>query len=324
MLTDVMKIVLMVPGYGSQYIGMGKDLYDNSRLVQEYFELASTCLDINFVKLCFAESDTELSQIAAAYPALFLLQSAGAGLLREAGIPIHAVAGYDIGAFGALFAAGGINLPDGLYLLSKWVNLYTTFLNANEMAGLSIQGLSERKIRLALEKINEGNDIITDIGIFKTRTHSLLFGPLSAIQKLEKLIASEEGVITEQWPLQTGMYTSALDRLVRTFAMYLEKVDCKDLSAEFFTGSKNNGHPFSGEKVKKFLQRYFSRPLHWSKVMEQCASATAFIIPMKAPSLRTEIETWYPDKPVFMLNSLADLTQIKNYVQQVSSTQEEA
>lgn len=311
-----MKLVLMVPGYGSQYIGMGKDLYDNSRLVQEYFELAATCLDINFVKLCFAESDTELSQVAAACPALFLLQSAGAGLLHEAGIPLHAVAGHDIGVFAALFAAQGINLPDGLYLLSKWVNLYTAFLGTNEIAGLAVQGLSERQLRQLIDKVNIDNDIITDIGIYETRTNHTVFGPLSAIQKLEKLVVAQEGVVAEQWPCDAGIYTAALDRLVRTFAMYLEKVDCKDLTSLFLSGAKNSEQTLSGDKVKKFLQRYFARPIRWDKVMEQCADATAFIIPMKAPLFRTHIETFYPDKPIFMLNSLADLTQIKNYVKQ--------
>ena len=46
-----MKIGIVFPGYGSQFVGMGKDFYDESRIVQEYFEEAHNCLDINFVKL---------------------------------------------------------------------------------------------------------------------------------------------------------------------------------------------------------------------------------------------------------------------------------
>ena len=48
-----MKIALLFPGYGSQFVGMGKELYDEYRIVQEYFEEASHVLNINFVKLMF-------------------------------------------------------------------------------------------------------------------------------------------------------------------------------------------------------------------------------------------------------------------------------
>ena len=46
-----MKIALLFPGYGSQFVGMGKELYDEYRIVQEYFEEASNCLNNNFVNI---------------------------------------------------------------------------------------------------------------------------------------------------------------------------------------------------------------------------------------------------------------------------------
>ena len=81
-----MKIGMMFPGYGSQFAGMTKELYDESRLVQEYFEEASNCLNVNFVKLCFASSDVELGQIPDAYTANFLASCALAALLKSEGI----------------------------------------------------------------------------------------------------------------------------------------------------------------------------------------------------------------------------------------------
>ena len=97
-----MKIGMLFPGYGSQFVGMAKDLYDDSRTVQEYFEEASSCLDINFIKLCFASSDAEISQPMHAYLSLFLVQSALSALLTKAGIAPTLVAGYGIGQFAAI------------------------------------------------------------------------------------------------------------------------------------------------------------------------------------------------------------------------------
>src|SRR5579872_2129839 len=101
-----MKIALLFPGYGSQFVGMGKELYDEHRIVQEYFEEASNCLNINFVKLCFASSDAELRKAENAYTALFLVSSAIAALLQQYGVTPHAVAGYNIGQLSAVHVAG--------------------------------------------------------------------------------------------------------------------------------------------------------------------------------------------------------------------------
>jgi len=114
-----MKVALLFPGYGSQYVGMGKEVYDEYRIVQEYFEEASNCLNVNFVKLCFASSDTEIGVAASAYTSIFLVSSALYAIIKQEGIVPALVAGYNIGEYSSLFAAGSITFPDGLYLLNK-------------------------------------------------------------------------------------------------------------------------------------------------------------------------------------------------------------
>src|SRR3989304_305540 len=105
-----MKIGLLFSGYGGQDVGMGKDLYDNSRVMQELFEEASNCLGINFVKLCFASSDAELSSLENAYVAIFLIEVSLYALLNESGVSADLFAGHDIGEFAALFSAGSLSL----------------------------------------------------------------------------------------------------------------------------------------------------------------------------------------------------------------------
>ena len=114
-----MRTALLFPGHGAQRVGMVKEFYNNSRAVQELFEQASHCLDINFIRLCFASSDAELSRVENAFPALFLMQCAVVKYLQEQGVSYDAVAGCDVGSYAAAYAAGSLTLPDGLYLLSK-------------------------------------------------------------------------------------------------------------------------------------------------------------------------------------------------------------
>src|SRR5436190_23732080 len=101
-----MKIGFIFPGYGNQFVGMGKELYDEFRIVQEYFEEAYNCLNINFVKLCFASSEQELATISNSHISIFLVGASLFALLKEQGIKCDLIAGYGIGSYTALFSAG--------------------------------------------------------------------------------------------------------------------------------------------------------------------------------------------------------------------------
>ena len=114
-----MKIGMLFPGQGSQYLGMGKELYADERIVQEYFDEASVCLEQNFLRLCFASSERELTKTSNAQTAIFLVSSAIFSLLKKKyDIVPDIVAGHSLGEYSALFAAGGISFPDRLYLLN--------------------------------------------------------------------------------------------------------------------------------------------------------------------------------------------------------------
>jgi len=76
------KIGMIFPGYGSQFVGMCKELYDASRLVQEYFEEASICLDSNLIKICFASSDAEIAKMQHAVTSIFVTSTAIVTLLK--------------------------------------------------------------------------------------------------------------------------------------------------------------------------------------------------------------------------------------------------
>ena len=62
-----LKIGMIFPGQGSQFLGMGKELHDKERIIQEYFDQASSCLDVNFTRLCFASSEKELRKAGAIF-----------------------------------------------------------------------------------------------------------------------------------------------------------------------------------------------------------------------------------------------------------------
>src|SRR5207245_1734398 len=108
------------PGYGEQFIGMGKDLYDELRIIQEHFEQASGIIDINFVKLLFASSDQEILSIRYSYLAMYVLQTAIYTVAQQKGLKPDFVAGYGIGEYAACYASSSLSFVDGLYIVNKY------------------------------------------------------------------------------------------------------------------------------------------------------------------------------------------------------------
>ncbi|MDR3704687.1 MAG: ACP S-malonyltransferase [Paludibacteraceae bacterium] len=106
------------PGQGAQFVGMGKDLYENSPLAKDLFEKANEILGFRITDLMFAGTDEDLRQTKVTQPAVFLHSVITAKCLGAEFKP-DMVAGHSLGEFSALVAAGAMNFEDGLKLVSK-------------------------------------------------------------------------------------------------------------------------------------------------------------------------------------------------------------
>lgn len=106
------------PGQGAQFVGMGKDLYENSTLAKKLFEQANEILNFRITDLMFEGQPEDLKQTKVTQPAVFLHSVILAKVLGEQFKP-DMVAGHSLGEFSALVAAGAMNFEDGLTLVSK-------------------------------------------------------------------------------------------------------------------------------------------------------------------------------------------------------------
>ena len=106
------------PGQGAQFVGMGKDLYDNTAEAKEMFEKANEILGFRITDLMFAGTEEDLKQTKVTQPAIFLHSVLLAKSLGEEFQP-DMVAGHSLGEFSALVAAGALSFEEGLKLVSK-------------------------------------------------------------------------------------------------------------------------------------------------------------------------------------------------------------
>lgn len=106
------------PGQGSQFAGMGKDLYEQSELAKNLFDKADEILGFNIAEMMFAGTDEDLRQTKVTQPAVFLHSVITAKTMGSEFAP-DMVAGHSLGEFSALVAANAINFEDGVRLVSK-------------------------------------------------------------------------------------------------------------------------------------------------------------------------------------------------------------
>lgn len=105
------KIAFMFPGQGAQYVGMGKDFYDNYAVCKDVYEKASEVTDLNIPEICFTENEkinqTKYTQIAMLTTEIAILK-----LLESKGITPSVCAGLSLGEYGALAASKVLSMED--------------------------------------------------------------------------------------------------------------------------------------------------------------------------------------------------------------------
>ena len=106
------------PGQGSQFSGMGKDLYENSPVAKELFDKADEILGFKISEIMFNGTDEELKQTKVTQPAVFLHSVILAKAMGDNFQP-DMVAGHSLGELSALTAAGAISFEDGLKIVAK-------------------------------------------------------------------------------------------------------------------------------------------------------------------------------------------------------------
>lgn len=142
------------PGQGAQYVGMGKDLYNNYEEARTMFEKANEILGFRITDLMFEGTDEDLRQTNVTQPALFLHSVILARMMKDQFKP-EMVAGHSLGEFSALVAANALSFEDGLKLVHKRALAMQKACENEPSTMAAIVGLDEETVENVLSEIDE-------------------------------------------------------------------------------------------------------------------------------------------------------------------------
>lgn len=153
-----MKKAYVFPGQGSQFVGMGKDLYENNPQAKELFNKANEILGFNISEIMFNGTEEELKQTKVTQPAIFL-HSVILAIISEDFTPDF-VAGHSLGEFSALVAAKALSFEDGLKLVSQRAMAMQRACELNPSSMAAVLGLADEIVEKICEEVSASEVVV--------------------------------------------------------------------------------------------------------------------------------------------------------------------
>ena len=249
------------PGQGAQFVGMGKDLYDNNAQAKELFEKANEVLGFRITDLMFEGTEDDLKQTKVTQPAVFLHSVILALTMGEEFKP-DMVAGHSLGEFSALVAAGALPFEQGLKLVEARALAMQKACEAAPSTMAAIIGLPDEKV----EEICATIDGVCVPANYNCPGQVVISGEIAAIEAAcEKF---KEAGARRALPLKVGgAFHSPLMEPAR--AELAEAIEAADFSAPrcpIYQDVDAKPHTDPAE-IKANLLQQLTAPVRWSHIV---------------------------------------------------------
>lgn len=304
------KIGMIFPGQGSQLLGMGKDLHDKHRLVQEYFEEASNCLDQNFIRLCFSSSERELKETINAQTSIFLVSAAIVSLLKEKyNITPSIVAGHSCGEYAALFAAGGITFTDALYLLKKRASFMDEATKKHKGGMLAVINVPYNTLQdICKSHDDETNERVAEMVNINSSSQFVVSGTIPELEQIAneiKIYGGKAIMLNVDGAFHSRLMKEAAD----LFALYLVKVDFKELTIPL-VNNVDAAIIRTPEEIKTSIKNQMASPVRWRESLERFADCDIILEIGSDDKLAKMLSREWPDKQILSIHTEQDIEKL--------------
>tara|TARA_B100001939_G_C16929269_1_gene613206 strand:- start:352 stop:1245 length:894 start_codon:yes stop_codon:yes gene_type:complete len=251
------------PGQGAQFPGMGKDLFENSKIAHQLFNDANEILGFKISDVMFNGSADDLKQTSVTQPAIFL-HSVILAMCTENGITPDMVAGHSLGEFSALVVNKSISFEDGLKLVSVRANAMQKACENNPGTMAAVLGLEDNLVEKICQEING----VVVAANYNCPGQLVISGELNAIESACEKLKESGARRALVLPVGGAFHSPLMEEAKKELEDAINKTVFSDPICPIYQNV--SGLPYSSEiEIKENLISQLTSPVKWTQSIKQ-------------------------------------------------------